>query len=97
MVMIGWKKKVRDWSLRLIKVFKSDFSKQRKRYVGKSTEPEEQPEKRLEKIRAEEVQEDFMITPPNKYAVTETGQIIRLPERNKKRHRWSGYNKEPRI
>lgn len=95
MVMKGWKQTLHDWSVSLFKVFKSDFSKQRKGYVSKFTESEEQPEKRLEKIRAEEIEEDFMITPPNKYAVTDTGQIIRLPERNKKRFR-SAYNqKEP--
>jgi len=96
--MKRWKQALQDWSVKLIGVFnsKDGHSKQKVDYMSTLIEPEEQPEKRLEKIREEEVQEDFMITPPNKYAVTETGQIIRLPERNKKRYR-SSFNKEPRI
>ena len=96
--MKGWKKTIHDWSQRLFKIFKFASSKKKNGYVGKTLESEEQPEKRLEKIRAEEIEEDFMITPPNKYAVTETGQIIRLPERNNKRYR-PAYDrkKEPRI
>ncbi|MBO9700942.1 MAG: hypothetical protein J7604_12085 [Sporocytophaga sp.] len=87
--MKGWKQIFHDWSAKLLGLFS-----QREKVNFRTTE--EQPEKRLEKIRAEEIQEDFMLTPPNKYAVTETGQIIRLPERNKKRYR-SAYKKEPRI
>ncbi|WP_028979977.1 hypothetical protein [Sporocytophaga myxococcoides] len=89
--MKGWKQIIHDLSERLSGIFNSGngHNKRRKDY-------EEQPEKRLEKIREEEIQDDFILTPPNKYAVTETGQIIRLPERNKKRYR-SAYNKEPRI
>lgn len=96
--MKGWKQRLHDWSVKLFGVFNSKDSHSEQGERSFST-TEEQPEKRLEKIRAEEVQEDFMITPPNKYAVTETGQIIRLPERNKKRYRSAGstYNKEPRI
>jgi len=83
----------RLWRFKEIRRQESEWVKEK----AVSSESEIQPEIRLEKIREEEEQEDFMITPPNKYAVTETGQVIRLPERSRKRRELSIQMKEPRL